>query len=65
MTNIVFLHCSVNANLGVNLIRKFENLYTNFNQLDSFNKLNLILNPIDGALSSVVDFLKQSVELRM
>ena len=59
-----FLHCGLNDNPRINLMQKFQNLYPNFNQLDSFDKLNLILNPIDGMLSSVVDFLKQSEKLQ-
>jgi hypothetical protein len=65
MRNIhVFLHCHINYNIRNSLIQEIENYYPDFNQLDSIAKLKIILNPSQDILSNVVDYIKQSMELR-
>ena len=58
------LHCHINYNIRNSLIQEIENYYPDFNQLDSFAKLKIILNPSQDILSNVVDYIKQSMELR-
>ena len=60
----VFLHCHINYNIRNSLIQEIENYYPDFNQLDSIAKLKIILNPSQDILSNVVDYIKQSMELR-
>ena len=57
-------HCQINSNLRHIFLNKILNVYPDFNQLDSFEKIQLILNPDMTVLSFIVDFLKQSLELR-
>ena len=38
--------------------------HANFDQLDSFTKVKIILIPDQEFLPSVVDYIKQSLELR-
>jgi hypothetical protein len=59
-----FLHCHINCNIRNSLIQEIENYYPDFNQLDSIAKLQIILNPSQDILSNVVDYIKQSMELR-
>jgi hypothetical protein len=59
-----FLHCHINCNIRNSLIQEIENYYPDFNQLDSIAKLQIILNPSQDILSNVVDYMKQSMELR-
>ena len=59
-----FLHCHINYNIRNSLIQEIENYYPDFNQLDSIAKLKIILNPSQDILSNVVDYIKQSMELR-
>jgi hypothetical protein len=51
-------------NIRNSLIQEIENYYPDFNQLDSIAKLIIILNPSQDILSNVVDYIKQSMELR-
>jgi hypothetical protein len=46
------------------LIQEIENSYPDFNQLDSIAKLEIISNRSQDILSNVVDYIKQSMELR-
>ena len=59
-----FLHCQINNNLRHNLIENISKHITDFNQLDSLSKLKKILDPDISILSSVVDYIKRSIELR-
>ena len=59
-----FLHCQINSNVRHSLINAIKTHYPNFNQLDSNSKLKTILDPNKDILSSVVDYIKQSMELR-
>jgi hypothetical protein len=59
-----FLHCHINYNMRNRLIQEIENYYPDFNQLDSIAKLKIILNPSQDILSNVVNYIKQSMELR-
>jgi hypothetical protein len=46
------------------LIQEIENYYPDFNQLNSIAKLKIILHPSQDILFNVVDYIKQSMELR-
>ena len=60
----LFLHCHINYNIRNSLIQEIEIYYPDFNKLDSIAKLKIILNPSRDILSNVVDYIKQSMELR-
>ena len=57
-------HCQINNNLRQTFLNKILTVHPDFNQLDSLKKIQLILNPDMTVLPIVVDFLKQSLELR-
>ena len=59
-----FLQCQINNNLRNVLINNIEKYHANFDQLDSFSQVRIILIPNQEFLSSVVDCIKQSLELR-
>ena len=54
-----FLQCQINNNLRNVLINNI-----NFDQLDFFSQLKIILIPDQKILPSVVNYVKQSLELR-
>ena len=58
------LNCQINKDIRINFINKIININPNFNQLASLDKILFILNPDMNVLSTVVDFIKQSLELR-
>ena len=58
------LNCKINKDIRTNFLNKIININQNFNQLDSIEKIKYILNPDMNVLSIVVDFIKQSLELR-
>ena len=64
MRFIFFLQCQINNNLRNVLINNIEKYHANFDQLDSFSQVRIILIPNQEFLSSVVDCIKQSLELR-
>jgi uncharacterized protein YpbB len=59
-----FLQCQINNNLRNVLINNIKKYYANFDQLDFFSQLKMILIPDQEFLHSVVDYIKQSLELR-
>ena len=59
-----FLQCQINNNLRNVLINNIEKYHVNFDQLDSFSQVRIILIPNQEFLYSVVDCIKQSLELR-
>ena len=59
-----FFNCKINETLRDNFLDKISDEHTDFNQLDSLSKLKLILNPNMNVLPIIVDFIKQSLELR-
>jgi hypothetical protein len=61
-----FLQWQINNNLRnvlINNIKKYM-YHANFDQLDFFSQLKIILIPDQEFLPSVVDYIKQSLELR-
>jgi hypothetical protein len=59
-----FLQCRINNNLRNVLINNIKKYYANFDQLDFFSQIKIILIPDQECLHSVVDYIKQSLELR-
>lgn len=59
-----FFHCQINNNIRRTFIDFIQTKYVNFNQLDAIDKLIFVLNPNMDVLPMVVDFVKQSFELR-
>ena len=59
-----FFHCRINNNIRQTFFENINNHVTDFNQLDSPSKLKKILDPDISILSSVVDYIKRSIELR-
>ena len=59
-----FLQCQINNNLRNVLINNIKKYHANFDQLDFFSQLKIILIPDQECLPSVVDYIKQSLELR-
>ena len=58
------LQCQINNNLRNVLINNIKKYYANFDQLDFFSQIKIILIPDQECLHSVVDYIKQSLELR-
>lgn len=59
-----FLDCQINDSLRTNFLNSLSQKCENFSQLDSIEKLIFILNPNVDVSPSIVDFIKQSLELR-
>ena len=59
-----FLQCQINNNLRNVLINNIKKYHANFDQLDFFSQLKIILIPDQEYLPSFVDYIKQSLELR-
>jgi hypothetical protein len=53
-----FLQCRINNNLRNVLINKIKKYHANFDQLDFFSQLKIILIPDQEFLPSVVDYIK-------
>jgi hypothetical protein len=58
-----FLQCQINNNLRNVLINNIKKYHVNFDQLDFFSQVKIILIPDQEFLPSVVDYIKQSLEL--
>ena len=52
-----FLQCQINNNLRNVLINNIKKYHANFNQLDFFSQLKIILIPDPELLPSVVDYI--------
>jgi hypothetical protein len=59
-----FIQCQINDNFRNVLINNIKKFHANFNQLDFFSQLKIILIPDQKFLPSVVDYIKQSLELQ-
>jgi hypothetical protein len=59
-----FLQCQINNNLRNVLINNIKQYHANFDQLDFFSQFKIILIADQELLPSVVDYIKQSLELR-
>jgi hypothetical protein len=59
-----FLQFQINDNLRNVLINNIKKYHANFDQLDFFSQVKIILIPDQEFLPSVVDYIKQSLELR-
>jgi hypothetical protein len=60
-----FLDCKVTDNIRPFFIDFMKTKYPHFNQLDSLEKLKIILNPDKEILPSVCNFIKPSLEARI
>ena len=59
-----FLFCKINDNLRLPFVDFIESKFPSFNQLDSIEKIKIILNPDKNILSNVCTFIKRSLEAR-
>jgi hypothetical protein len=59
-----FLHRQIINNLRNVLINNIKKHHANFDQLDFFSQVKIVLIPDQECLPSVVDYIKQSLELR-
>ena len=60
-----FFDCKVTDNIRPSFIDFMKTKYFYFNQLDSLEKLKIILNPDKEILPSVCNFIKRSLEARI
>lgn len=60
-----FFDCKVTDNIRPSFIDFMKTKYPHFNQLDSLEKLKIILNPDKEILPSVCNFIKRSLEARI
>ena len=59
-----FLHRQIINNFRNVLINNIKKHHANFDQLDFFSQVKIVLIPDQECLPSVVDYIKQSLELR-
>ena len=60
-----FFDYKVTDNIKPSFIDFMKTKYPHFNQLDSLEKLKIILNPDKEILPSVCNFIKRSLEVRI
>jgi hypothetical protein len=60
-----FFDCNVTDTIRPSFIDFMKTKYPHFNQLDSLEKLKIILNPDKEILPSVCNFIKRSLEARI
>ncbi len=60
-----FLNCKINTTLRQNLFKNFSDIYPNFTELNSTEKLIKILNPsTPEEIGTIASFIERSLELR-
>ena len=59
-----FFHCQINSKLREHFVKNIKNYHPEFNEFSQISKLNIILNPEKEFLSNVVDYIKQSLDMR-